>query len=255
MAANVHGQTEQEDDVTSKSAETRTAEQLLAEAKRLLGNKSFGQAAALASQAAARAPQSAGVQQAAAELLYLSGKSKDSVPLFNRVVELAPATAPQNWQRGIALCSVGDFAAGAEQFKTHHEVNPDDVENSAWYFLCIAKTRGIEAARKTVIPSRGDGREPMMSILQMLKGEIEPAEVLKVAEKNTASERARQSAKFYADLYVGLYYDSLDDAEQASKYLTRSQSYGIDGYMVRTAQVYLDDRFSSDETEEKNKQN
>ncbi len=249
-----YGQTESEP-TRDKQAQEERAEQLLVDANGLLAKKSFDQAAALASQAAAQAPQSPRLLQAAAELLYLSGKSRDSVAVFDRVVELAPETAPRNWQRGIALCSVGDFGRGAEQFKTHHDVNPDDVENSAWYFLCVAKTDGIEAARKTVIPSRGDGRQPMMSILQMLKAEIEPEEVLRGAEKNSSPGRARQSALFYADLYVGLYYDSVGDVEQARKYLERSQSYGIDGYMVRTAKVYLDDRFPVLESEGKVKSN
>lgn len=248
---NALGQNETEQ-TPGKPAQVRaSAEQLLADANRLLSEKSFDKAAALASQAAAQAPQSPRLLQGAAELLYLSGKSRESVALFDRVVELAPESAPQNWQRGIALCSIGDFGRGAEQFKTHHDVNPDDVENSAWYFLCVAKTDGLEAARKTVIPSRGDGRQPMMSILQMLKAELEPEEVLRAAEKNSSPGRARQSAQFYADLYVGLYYDSLGEAEQARKYLERSQSYGIEGYMVRTAKVYLDDRFPESESEQK----
>lgn len=247
----VYGQTETNPSAGRPVQEVATAEQLLIDANRLLSEKSFAKAAALASQAAELAPKSPRVLQGAAELLYLSGKSRASIPLFDRVVELAPSSAPQNWQRGIALCSSGDFVRGAEQFKTHHDVNPDDVENSAWYFLCIAKTEGVEAARKTVIPSRGDGRQPMMSILQMLKGELEPDEVLQAAEKNSSPGRGRQSALFYADLYVGLYHDSLGEPEPAKKYLERSQSYGIEGYMVRTAKVYLDDRFPAAEEEEK----
>lgn len=122
-------------------------------------------------------------------------------------------------------------------------MNPDDVENSAWYFLCIAKTKGIEAARQSVIPSRGDGRQPMMSVLKMLQGELTPAEVLQAAEAGPASGRARELAKFYADLYVGLYYDSLGQEKEAIAALRRSQSYDISGYMFSVARVYLQDRF------------
>lgn len=183
--------------------------------------------------------------QATGEILYRSGDSKKSLPCFDKVVQLEPLRAPLNWQRGIALCSRGDFERGAKQFETHHKVNPDDVENSAWYFLCIAKTKGIEAARKTVIPSRGDGREPMMSVLALLKEEIKPDEVMEAAIDNTSEGPSRRRAKFYADLYIGLYYDSLDKKDEAAKYLKRSLTYGDAGYMVDVARVYLNDRFPS----------
>jgi lipoprotein NlpI len=230
----------------STPAATQQAQvvRLLTDASQALEQEEFSRAGELAQQAAAALPDNAAVQQNAAEILYLSGKAAESVPLFDRVVELAPEAAAHNWQRGIALCTVGDFERGAEQFKRHHDVNPDDVENSAWYFLCIAKTQTVEAARQTVIPSRGDGREPMMTILKMLKQEVEPQAVLDAPLDKRIPEAARPMAQFYADLYVGLYYDSLGDAEQAKKYLKRSGEYGRTGYMVRTARVYLDARFT-----------
>lgn len=227
----------------SPEAVEQKAIELLSSGTRLLEQRKFEQAAEKASEAAALAPNSPLILQRSAEILYLSGHTKESLPLFDRVVQLIPEDAPQNWQRGIALCSAGKFAEGAKQFETHHLVNPDDVENSAWYFLCVAKAQNIEAARKTVIPSRGDGRQPMMSVLQMLQQKLEPEQVLTAAEANTPEGEQRRRAQFYASLYVGLYYDSLGDDAQAAKYLKQSLSYGDSGYMVDTARVYLADRF------------
>jgi lipoprotein NlpI len=215
---------------------------LLRQADSLLAQANYEQAASKAAEAAKAAKGSAKILQRAAETLYLSGHSAESLPLFDRVIELVPDQAPQNWQRGIALCSCGKFEEGAKQFKTHHDVNPDDVENSAWYFLCIAKTKDLAAARETVIPSRGDGRQPMMSVLQMLQGKLQPEDVLQAAIDNTSPGPARQQAQFYAALYVGLYYDALGDAAQAAKYLKQSLTYGSSGYMADTARVYLADR-------------
>ncbi len=229
----------------AQEAALADARKLLEEADIAFTQKDFAAAADKATAAAKLAKNTPSFLQRAAEILYLSGRSADSLPLFDRVIELVPEAAASNWQRGIALCSCGKFAEGAEQFKIHHDVNPDDVENSAWYFLCIAKTKGIEAARETVIPSNGDGREPMMSILKMLQGKIEPAEVLEAAKKNTESGQARVRAQFYAALYAGLYYDSLGDEKLAVKHLKESLSYGDFGYMVDTARVYLADRFKS----------
>lgn len=226
------------------------SQKLLGEANLAFEKRDYKTAGDQALAAAKLADKSPGILQRAAEILYLSGRSVDSLPLFDRVVELVPEAAPGNWQRGIALSSCGKFAEGAKQFKTHHDVNPDDVENSAWYFLCVAKTKGIVAARETVIPSRGDGREPMMSILQMLQGKLEPSGVLEAAEKNTSAGPERTRAQFYAALYVALYFDALGDEKQAAKYLKDSLSYGDEGYMVDTARVYLADRFKQTVQEE-----
>ena len=229
----------------SQEATEQPAIELLRSGASLLDRGEYAKAAEKAKAAADLTKDSPMILQRSAEILYLSGHTKESLPLFDRVVQLVPEAAPQNWQRGIALCSAGKFAEGAKQFETHHTVNPDDVENSAWYFLCIAKTQGIDAARKTVIPSRGDGRQPMMSVLQMLQQKLEPEQVLAAAEANTPEGEQRRRAQFYAALYVGLYFDSLGDAQQAAKYLKQSLSYGDSGYMVDTARVYLADRFPS----------
>lgn len=217
--------------------------ELLQKANGMLERGDYAEAALQSQAAADLAGDAPGLLQRAAEVLYLSGHARQSLPLFDRVVKLVPEEAAENWQRGIALCTCGKFAEGAKQFETHHQVNPDDVENSAWYFLCIAKTDGIEAARKTVIPSRGDGRQPMMSVLQMLQQQLPPEGVLAAAEKNTFAGAERRRAQFYAALYVGLYYDSLGDAAQAAKFLRQSLTYGDSGYMVDTARVYLHERF------------
>lgn len=228
---------------------------LLRQASDLLNREQYAQAARKAAAAASLAGDSPQLLQQAAEVLYRSGASAESLPLFDRVLELLPDSADFNWQRGIALSSCGKFAEGAKQFETHHRVNPDDVENSAWYFLCIAKVQGIEAARKTVIPSRGDGRQPMMSVLKMLQQKLEPAEVLEAARANTSPGAQRQRAEFYAALYVGLYYDALGDSPQAAAYLKQSLAAGDRGYMVDAARVYLADRLtqpdSADETSSK----
>lgn len=224
---------------------TQSAGTLLSQANALLTEKAYSKAAAKALEAAELAPSSAGVQQSAAEIVFLAGEPEKSLPLFDRSVELSPRNAPYNWQRGIALCCCGKFEAGAEQFKTHHDVNPDDVENSAWYFLCVAKTQSIRKARESVIPSRGDGRQPMMSVLQMLQEKLSPADVIDAAVANTSAGQGRDMAKFYADLYVGLYYDSLGDNENAVKFLKRSLSYGTSGYMPRSSEIYLQSRFAN----------
>jgi lipoprotein NlpI len=215
---------------------------LLRTAGQDLSSQKYDEAEKKAKEAADLAKDSGEVQQSAAQVLFLAGKAEESLPLFDRANALLLERAPDNWQRGIALGVCGKWTEGAKQFKMHHDVNPNDVENSAWYYLCVAKSENLEAAKKSVIPSRGDARQPMMAILQMLKGEAKPEEVLAVAEKASAGP-ARQEAVFYGELYVGLYYDSIGNAEEAEKHLRASLNYDQKHYMSDTARVYLQHRF------------
>ncbi|MCC6510983.1 MAG: hypothetical protein IT423_17915 [Pirellulaceae bacterium] len=220
------------------------ANQLLQSANTAYRADKFDEAAKLALEAAKLAPEEVDVQQGAAQLLFLSGKVEESLPSFEKANQLDKTLAPHNWQRGVALGCAGKFAEGAAQFGLHHDVNPDDVENSAWYFLCIAKTKGKAAAEASVIGSRGDRREPMMSVLKMLQGTLKPDEVLVAAKTNTKEGPERKMALFYGFLYVGLYYDSIGEDEKAAAALNSSIANASKDYMGRTAQIYKDLRFA-----------
>lgn len=237
---------------TTDASANREAARLLAAAGDGLNNGDRKQTLENCQKVIGLLPDDLRVQQRAAELLYLSGYAKESLPAFDRVIELDPSKAAQNWQRGIALATAGEFKRGAEQFKLHHDVNPDDVENSAWYFLCVAKSEGVEAAKKAVIGSRGDSRPPMMEILKMLKGEATPDQVLEAAAKSGRNEFETNNAKSFGDLYVGLYFDSMGKSEEARKYLKRSLDYDVVSYMSRTAKVYLETRFKNSEDTDSN---
>lgn len=216
---------------------------IIQEASQDLTNGKYAQAVDKALKLAREVPGDGNVQQRAAEIVYLGGKPAESLPLFDRANELVPQDAAHNWQRGIALATAGKWSEGAAQFKLHHEVNPDDVENSAWYFLCVAKSQDAQVAKQSLIPSRGDARQPMMSILELFNGSKQPDEVLAAAINNTSEGPRRKSALFYADLYIGLYYDSMGNATEAQKFLRSSLTRGSAGYMVDTARVYLETRF------------
>jgi lipoprotein NlpI len=231
------------EDDSSKAGTVNKAQDLLKAAGSAYNAGRFEEAAKNAQEASAAAPDEASVQQSAGQVLFLSGKVHESLPCFEKANQLDTNLAPHNWQRGVALGCVGKFDAGAEQFGMHHEVNPDDVENSAWYFLCVAKTKGKAAAEKTVIPSRGDRRQPMMSVLKMLQGTLTPDEVLVAAKENTKEGADRKMAMFYGFLYVGLYYDSIGEIEKAASALDSAITFADKDYMGRTAQIYRELRF------------
>lgn len=227
---------------TACSAEEHP-EKLLQRAAQAIEDKEYAEAAKFAKEAAAAGLANPGIQQRCGEVLFLAGEAEASLPCFDRANKLNPAGATRNWQRGVALGCAGKFAEGAEQFRIHHEVNPDDVENSAWYFLCVAKSKGIEAAKASVIPSQGDGRPPMMSVLKMLGGSLTPDEVLKAAKTISSSGPTKKMAMFNGFLYVGLYYDSIGERDKAISALDQSIAVADADYMGRTAQIYRDLRF------------
>lgn len=217
---------------------------LLREADRAYQGNKYDEAAKSAQAAADLVPDDAEMQQVAAQIMFLSGKVEQSLVCFDKANKLNEMAAPHNWQRGCALGCACRFAEGAEQFGMHHDVNPNDVENSAWYFLCVAKSKTLAEAQSSVIGSSGDRREPMMSILKMLQGTLKPDEVVVAAKANTKEGPERKLALFYGFLYVSLYYDSIGEGEKAAAAMESCLAHAEKDYMGRTAQIYKEHRFA-----------
>jgi len=95
---------------------------------------------------------------------FQAGRVAESAAEFDNVVKLAPDYAPQLWQRGIALYYAGRFRDCRAQFESHRTVNPDDVENAAWHFLCVARAESVERARAALLPVGPDSRVPMREV-------------------------------------------------------------------------------------------
>lgn len=170
--------------------------------------------------------------------LFFAGKAKESAAAFDRVVEAQPGVKPQLWQRGLALYYAGRFKEGREQFETHQTVNPNDVENAAWHFLCVAKIDGAEAARKALIPIEGDTRVPMKEVHDLFAGKGSADAVLTAAESGDGTELRNQMC--YAHLYLGLYYEALGDEARAKHHLLKAAGdFKMDHYMGRTAQAHV----------------
>jgi lipoprotein NlpI len=163
------------------------------------------------------------------------GRVIESAAGFDQLVKAAPAVAPQLWQRGIALYYAGRYDDCRKQFELHRTVNPNDVENAAWHFLCVARAESPAEARAALLPVGPDTRVPMRQIYQMFRGALAPEEVLKTAG-------ARPQAHFFARLYIGLYFEALGERARAIEHLTvaAADRYAdAGGYMHRVAKVHL----------------
>jgi lipoprotein NlpI len=165
---------------------------------------------------------------------FLSGRVKESVVGFDRVAALAPDVAPQLWQRGIALYYVGRYDDCRKQFESHRTVNPNDVENPAWHFLCVAHAESPQRARAVLLPVGPDQRSPMREIYEMFKGALTPDAVL-------AAGKGSLSGRFFSELYVGLYYEATGNTAAALVHLKTAAADDFaraGGYMHRVATLH-----------------
>ncbi len=173
----------------------------------------------------------------AADVLLRCGKPDLAVPLYDQYIKARPEAMPQLWQRGIALYFNGQHRSAAQQFVQHREVNPNDVENAAWHFLCVAKAESIERAKQLLLPAPGDPRIPMAEILEML-ADGETAHVVERIERLRPETPGRESAIFYGNLYLGLYADACGDQKTALRRMTAAASEAPHHYMGDIARVY-----------------
>jgi lipoprotein NlpI len=169
-----------------------------------------------------------------------SGKFKEAIADFDKFLELRPKAAPDHWRRGIALYYAGRFDDGRKQFDLHRTVNPEDVENSAWHYLCNARANTPKKAREDLIPVTKDARVPMKQVLELFAGKLKPKDVLDAAENAKLTGEELKEARFYANLYVALYYESEGDAKKALEHLTTAvEKYKIGHYMWDVADAHL----------------
>src|SRR5580704_15986842 len=121
---------------------------------------------------------------------FEDGRFAESAAAFDSLVKVVPDQAPYLWQRGIALYYARRYNDCRRQFESHRAVNPDDVENAAWHFLCVARAESPAKARAALLPVGPDARVPMREIYQMFRGTLVPEQVL-------SATGSRPDAQFY----------------------------------------------------------
>lgn len=166
---------------------------------------------------------------------FRAGRVEQSLEGFDRVAKMSPADAPYLWQRGIAQFYAGKFRECRDMFASHRSVNPDDVENATWHFLCVARAESPEAARQQILPVGPDGRVPMREVYRMFKGEMTQAQVMKAAGSDP-------TAQFFARLYIGLYLEATGhrEAGRAQIEIAADDRYArVGGYMHDVARVHM----------------
>jgi lipoprotein NlpI len=170
---------------------------------------------------------------------FVQGRIEQSIAAFDRAAALDPSVAPHLWQRGIAFYYAGRFEDGRRQFESHRLVNPNDVENAAWWYLCMARLGRREEARARLLPVGPDERVPMAEIYALFAGRGTAKEVLAAVDRGNPGQEIRRARTFYAHLYLGLYAEASGDAAAARRHLETAVAQRTGGYMWEVARIHL----------------
>ncbi len=169
---------------------------------------------------------------------FRAGKVSESVADFDKYIELEPNAESRQWERGISYYYAGKFAQGAKQFENYQKFHDQDVENSTWRYLCVARESSVEKARTTLLPIQFDPRVPMMQIYGLYQGKLKPDDVLAAANDNPPNREALNQRLFYAHLYIGLWHEAAGNAAEAKRHILEAERHKIAHYMWDVAHVH-----------------
>jgi lipoprotein NlpI len=169
---------------------------------------------------------------------FRAGQIDAAIADFDEYVKLVPQAANKQWERGIAYYYAGQYAQGAKQFEDYQKFHDQDVENSVWRYLCVARLEGVEKARASLLPIANDPRVPMMQIYGLYQGKLTPDDVLAAVNANPPNRELHNQWLFYAHLYIGLWHEAAGNAEQAKHHLFEAEKHKIAHYMWDVARVH-----------------
>lgn len=171
---------------------------------------------------------------------FCAGKIAESVADFDKYVELEPQAKNRLWERGISYYYAGQYEPGAKQFEDYQKYHDQDVENSVWRYLCVARQSGVAKARESLLPITGDPRAVMMEIYALYRGQLKPEDVLRAAGDNPPNREMLNQRLFYAHLYIGLWHEAAGDTKQAKEHILAAEKHKIAHYMWDVAHVHAE---------------
>jgi lipoprotein NlpI len=173
------------------------------------------------------------------DLYFQSGRFADALADYRKMVELDPKVDVTHWRLGIALYYVGQYDESAKQFEKYQTIDDVDRENGLWRYLAMQRKLGTKHAREKLIPYAKADRPPFVEVYRMFEGKLAPEEFSKSIPNDDGK------ARFYADLYLGLYYGSEENFDLAKKHLKAAEenawgknSDGGPGWMWHVARIH-----------------
>lgn len=230
---------------TTKAEQVKSVEMLQQQAREKISQRKFKEAAELLTQVLAKDKEQVSAYYVRGRANFQLGEIKQSVKDFDAYVKRRPQVESRQWERGIAFYYAAEFKRGAQQFELYQTFHDNDVENSVWRFLCMARSEGVEKARRVMLPIKNDPRVPMMQVFEMYRGTVEPAEVLKAVHADKPNGDVLKGRLFYAHLYLGLYHEAIGNKKEAEKYIRLAAQESlktnprINTYMWDVARIHL----------------
>jgi len=223
----------------ASAAAVDTIDDLLQQAAAAAQRGEHEQAVASLSDAIKRDPKLAIAWYLRGRAHFCAGQIEMSVADFDKYVELEPKSESRQWERGISYYYAGEYAKGAKQFELYQTYHDQDVENSAWRYLCVARDKegGVAKAQENMLLIENDARVPMMQIYDLYRGKLKPDDVLKAAESGSTNKENLNRSLFYAHLYLGLWHEAAGQAEEAKKHILAAEKHKIGHYMWDVAHV------------------
>jgi lipoprotein NlpI len=80
----------------------------------------------------------------------------------------------------------------------------------------------------------------MMPIYGLYQGKLKPEDVLAAANNSPPNRELHNQRLFYANLYIGLWYEAAGQADEAKKHILEAQKHKIAHYMWDVARVHAE---------------
>ena len=222
------------------AAGQETTEDLLQQAARAAQRGATQQAIDILTGVIAKDPKQSDAWYLRGREHFKLGKIKESLADFDKLVELRPDLASRQWERGISCYYTGEYEKGARQFELYQTYHNQDVENSTWRYLCVARSEGLDKARQTLLPIENDRRVPMMEIYALYQGKLTPEDVLKAAQAGEPNKEMLNIRLFYAHLYIALWHEAAGKDDLAKKHIVEAEKHKIGHYMWDVAHVHAE---------------
>lgn len=170
---------------------------------------------------------------------FRAGDLAGSLQDFDEAIRLDPGLEKKHWQRGLTYYLIGDYKQGAKQFSLYQTYYGADVENIAWHMACVARETNWSAAQSEILTLEGDDqRIPLMTVDRLFRGRATPEQVTKDAEAVPADTPEGTLSRFYAELYLALYFDARQELQPRDQHLDRAVALRQDHYMWDVANVW-----------------
>lgn len=168
------------------------------------------------------------------------GEVKRAITDFDRYIVLNPSHENECWQRGLARYYAGQFAAAQKSFEDYHKVGPNDIENGLWRMLSQAEIVGLPLAQNALFKYEPKRRPPFPLLYELYSGHITPGDAEGHAEDGAADTAEQRTRRFYAQLYLGMWFVANRDHPSAAAHLEKAVALRSRNFMWYVARLQLE---------------